>query len=88
MLKNQNGIPDATGVCKTAPCICNPDANQDDGDGRMTFKEGVMALSGAPIAYAYVPDQKFRMMYSAKDALSHGTLFEELYLPLGVYGNG
>ena len=40
-----------------------------------------------PLAYVYAPDQRFRMLYSAKDALAHGTLFEELYKPMGVYGN-
>lgn len=38
------------------------------------------------IAYVYSPDQKFRMLYSAADALAHGTLFEELYKPKEVYG--
>ena len=44
-------------------------------------------LDNMPLAYVYAPDQKFRMLYSAEDALSHGTLFEELYKPMGVYGN-
>ncbi len=44
-------------------------------------------LDEKPLAYVYAPDQRFRMLYSAKDALSHGTLFEELYKPKGVYGN-
>lgn len=44
-------------------------------------------LDTKPLAYVYAPDQRFRMLYSAKDALSHGTLFEELYKPKGVYGN-
>ena len=44
-------------------------------------------LHGMPLGYAYVPIQQFRMMYSPEEALAHGTLFEELYLPLGVYGN-
>ncbi len=39
------------------------------------------------LAYVYAPTQKFRMLYSAQDALTHGTLFEELYKPMGVYGN-
>jgi hypothetical protein len=39
------------------------------------------------LAYVYAPSQKFRMLYSAADALKHGTLFEELYKPMGVYGN-
>ena len=44
-------------------------------------------LYDMPIGYAYVPIQRFRMLYTPNDALAHGTLFEELYKPLGVYGN-
>ena len=44
-------------------------------------------LDSLALAYVYAPDQKFRMLYSAKDALSHGTLFEELYKPMEVYGH-
>ena len=43
-------------------------------------------LDSMPLAYVYAPDQRFRMLYSANDALSHGTLFEELYKPMEVYG--
>ena len=43
-------------------------------------------LDRMPIAYVYAPDQVFRMLYSANDALRHGTLFEELYKPKEVYG--
>ena len=43
-------------------------------------------LDNMPLAYVYAPDQKFRMLYSANDALAHGTLFEELYKPMEVYG--
>ncbi len=39
-----------------------------------------------PLGYVCSPNQKFRMLYSAKDALKHGTLFEELYKPKEVYG--
>ncbi len=45
------------------------------------------ALFGKPLAYAYVPVQSWRRVYPEGDALSHGTLFEELYKPMGVYGN-
>ncbi|MBQ8320921.1 MAG: spore coat associated protein CotJA [Clostridia bacterium] len=38
-------------------------------------------------AYLYAPSQKFCMLYSAPDALAHGTLFEQLYKPMEVYGN-
>ena len=43
-------------------------------------------LDDMPLAYVYAPDQRFRLLYSANDALSHGTLFEELYKPMEVYG--
>lgn len=43
-------------------------------------------LDNMPLAYVYAPDQMFRMLYSANDALAHGTLFEELYKPMEVYG--
>ena len=43
-------------------------------------------LDMKPLAYVYAPNQKFRMLYSANDALKHGTLFEELYKPMEVYG--
>lgn len=44
-------------------------------------------LHDRPLAYAYVPIQRWRMLYGTADALSHGTLFEELYKPIEVYGN-
>ena len=43
-------------------------------------------LDDMPLAYVYAPDQKFLLLYSANDALSHATLFEELYKPMEVYG--
>ena len=43
-------------------------------------------LDAMPLAYVYAPDQQFRLLYSAKDALSHGTLFEELFKSKEVYG--
>ena len=45
------------------------------------------ALFGMPLGYAYVPIQRWQMMYAPEEALAKGTLFEELYKPLGVYGN-
>ena len=44
-------------------------------------------LHDRPLAYAYVPIQRWRMLYSTDDALGHGTLFEELFKPMEVYGN-
>ena len=43
-------------------------------------------LDAKPLAYVYAPNQMFRLLYSANDALKHGTLFEELYKPMEVYG--
>ena len=43
-------------------------------------------LDHMPLAYVYAPDQMFRLLYTANDALKHGTLFEELYKPMEVYG--
>lgn len=43
-------------------------------------------LDNVPLAYVYAPNQMFRMLYTANDALKHGTLFEELYKPMEVYG--
>ena len=37
---------------------------------------------GVQLAMVYAPAQPFRKLYSAPDALKHGTLFEELYKPL------
>ncbi|MBO7304353.1 MAG: spore coat associated protein CotJA [Clostridia bacterium] len=34
------------------------------------------------LGMVYSPYQCWRMLYTAEDALKHGTLFEELYKPL------
>ena len=63
--------------------------------GEPMVREGTVGGCGGedtacdtPLAYATFPIQKFRLLYSAPEALKHGTLFEELYLPKGVYNNG
>ena len=48
--------------------------------------EGASELDSMPLAYVYAPNQRFCMLYSASDALDRGTLFEELYKPMEVYG--
>lgn len=52
------------------------------------MKMGCRCIEDMPLGYAVFPVQKFRLLYSAEDALKHGTLFEELNLPKGVYNNG
>lgn len=44
-------------------------------------------LFDKPLAYAYVPIQRWRMLYTPERALERGTLFEELDKPMEVYGN-
>ena len=44
-------------------------------------------LHDKPLAYAYVPVQRWRMLYSPEEALERATLFEELYMPIEVYGH-
>ena len=44
-------------------------------------------LHDKPLAYAYVPIQRWRMLYTPENALMRGTLFEELDKPMEVYGN-
>ncbi len=46
------------------------------------YPEQWMPVEGVQLAMVYAPKQHFRMLYSAADALRHGTLFEELYKPL------
>ncbi len=86
MLKNQNGFPASCRVCTACPCNSGNDTNGEMGN--MSFSEARRALNGAPLAYAYAPNQNFRLLYSAPEALAHGTLFEELYIPMEEYGNG
>ena len=45
------------------------------------------SLSDLPIAYSYTPMQEIDTLYSYADGLKNGTMFPELNLPLGVYGN-
>ena len=44
-------------------------------------------LHDKPLGYAYVPIQRWRMLYTPERGLERGTLFEELDKPMEVYGN-
>lgn len=48
--------------------------------------EDAASCDQIPLAYAYAPVQKFCMLYSNEQAIKHGTLFENLYKPMEVYG--
>ena len=80
MERNQNGYP-------TSPrCDCERQSHGGCGSSeRASEMSACEAFDTMPIAYCYVPRQKFRMLYNESDALSHGTLFEELYIPTEVY---
>lgn len=70
---------------------CNGNGNQNGGTvGGIQTNHSCggdgTCLDTKPLAYVYAPNQFFRMLYSANDALKHGTLFEELYKPTEVYG--
>lgn len=95
MERNENGMPNARGGamrtedmtdrgCRN-PMNIGGHSGETSGNGDGSCG-GDGYLGGMPLAYVYAPDQKFRMMYSPEDALSHGTLFEELYKPMEVYG--
>ncbi len=38
------------------------------------------------VGYAFVPVQELKEVFSPAEALSKGTVFPELYLPMEVYG--
>jgi len=38
-------------------------------------------LTGYPLAMSYTPDQEWQNLYCDDDAMSHGTIFTELYKP-------
>lgn len=44
-------------------------------------------LHDKPLGYAYVPIQRWRMLYTPEHGMKRGTLFEELDKPMEVYGN-
>lgn len=89
MIKDQNGYPildrTAHGAVPVVRCASSPESGDSNGD--LSYREASEKLVGAPLAYVYAPTQAFRLLYSAPEALKHGTLFEELYKPMEVYGN-
>jgi len=86
MEKNENGYSEynvrrgnTSGGCQgNTPPLERENRNADSRD-----------LSGQrQLAMVYSPYQCWRMIYTPADALMHGTLFEELYKPLGECKNG
>ncbi len=46
-----------------------------------------ICLNKLPLAYSYTPLQELSSTYNDCEALKNGTVFPELNLPKGVYGN-
>ncbi len=69
---------------------CNPaNRNDYDKDHSNLIPSGMGGgneCDELPLAYVYAPMQKFCMLYTPAEALKHGTLFENLYKPMEVYG--
>lgn len=92
MEKNENGYPvapRATEENRPAEKDMRRAAPQNDieqSPRKRPCGEGASELDSMPLAYVYAPNQRFCMLYSASDALDRGTLFEQLYKPMEVYG--
>ena len=85
MDKNENGYPILGDRSLNGEGGCNMGNGCMGGDNGGCG--GASVIDSYPLAYVYAPNQNFRLLYSAEEALKHGTLFEELYKPKEVYGN-
>lgn len=92
MDKNENGYPEVRRGSNGGGCPRSEvrESTQKLNENVTTVGNGGCGGSGCvdalSLAYVYAPNQNFRMLYSAEAALKHGTLFEELYKPMEVYG--
>ena len=92
MEKNENGYPlTHTRVENNGTSMDENSGIKYDPDRQGGCQGGGCSGSGCvdqlEPAYVYAPSQKFCMLFSNDEALWHGTLFEQLYKPMGVYGN-
>ncbi len=71
--KPGHGTPCPDKPCQEAPCVGHEGCDEDG-----------WGLCRHPLAMVYAPCQYFRGLYDPATALSRGTLFEELDLPLEV----
>ena len=51
------------------------------------YESEAATLNDKPLGYAYVPIQRWRMLYTPDAGIKRGTIFEELDMPMEVYGN-
>ena len=97
MEKNENGYPRTSwskqrGGCTGGSSVGGTGSGTSNGEliqnGCGPTELGCSAcLDDMPLAYAYVPMQRWRMLYSMDKGLMRGTIFEELDKPVEVYGN-
>lgn len=86
MERNENGYPRSNNRNPdNQGCVDRGILGADRGEECPESNEAT--LFDKPLAYAYVPIQRWRMLHSIDEALGKGTLFEELYKPMEVYGN-
>lgn len=89
MERNEYGIPDTATPPPAPPS--RPANTADDGTAvrdAARLGAGDARLAGSPLAMVYTPPQSFVMLYTPEQALAHGTLFEELYMPLDGWEAG
>lgn len=53
-----------------------------------TYPQTALCHSDFPLAMAYIPWQRWGKTYSPEEALRHGTLFPELFMPLTCRAGG
>ena len=66
------GLQRQSNMERIAQKPCNPEGDKH-GNGWRLYEY--------PLATVYAPYQQFRGVYKCSEALEHGTLFSELYLP-------
>jgi hypothetical protein len=64
-------------------CGCEHHEHETPCGGHEGCGRDSWGLNGYPLAMVYAPCQAFRGLYDSETALSRGTLFTELDLPLG-----
>lgn len=87
MERNENGFSERNPVRTPSRTDGCPGTSEPHGGGMATeVKDN--GLDDRQLAMAYVPYQRWRMLYEPDKALARGTLFEELDKPLEDCVNG
>ena len=60
--------------------------NNENNNPGMKPENGEWNCNDMIVGYAYVRPQTFGNLYSNEEAMEKGTLFQDLDLPMGVYG--